>query len=81
MEWLGIHWEEGPVKGGDYGPYIQSERLDIYNKYTEQLLKEGKAYRCFCTPAELEAKKKHAESMGIPYLYDGLMNLRFKERS
>ena len=45
MEWLGLDWDEGPDKGGNYGPYRQSERLDIYRKYAEQLLSEGKAYK------------------------------------
>lgn len=72
MKWLGMNWDEGPGVGGPYGPYTQSERLDIYRKYTEQLLAENKAYRCFCTPEELEGKKKQAEAMGIPYIYDGM---------
>jgi glutamyl-tRNA synthetase/nondiscriminating glutamyl-tRNA synthetase len=72
MKWLGMNWDEGPGVGGSYGPYIQSERLDIYKKFTDQLLAENKAYRCFCTPEELEAKKKQSEAMGIPYIYDGL---------
>lgn len=72
MKWLGMNWDEGPGVGGDYGPYTQSERLEIYKKYTEQLLAENKAYRCFCTQEELEAKKKQAEAMGIPYVYDGM---------
>jgi glutamyl-tRNA synthetase/nondiscriminating glutamyl-tRNA synthetase len=72
MKWLGMEWDEGPGVGGEYGPYTQSERLDIYKKFTDQLLKENKAYRCFCTPEELEAKKKQAEAMGIPYIYDGM---------
>ena len=54
LDWLGIKWDEGPVVGGPYGPYIQSERFDIYNKYAEQLVKEGKAYYCYCTPERLE---------------------------
>lgn len=45
MEWLGLDWDEGPDKGGNYGPYRQSERLDLYRKYAEQLLSEGKAYK------------------------------------
>ena len=53
LKWLGIDWDEGPEKGGDYGPYYQSERLDIYRKYCEQLVEEGKAYYCFCTVEEL----------------------------
>lgn len=72
MKWLGMTWDEGPEIGGDYGPYTQSERLDIYKKYTDQLINENKAYRCFCTPEELEGKKKQAEAMGIPYIYDGM---------
>lgn len=72
MKWLGIHWDEGPEVGGEYGPYIQSQRLNIYKSYTEQLLKENKAYRCFCTPEELEAKKKQSEAMGLPNVYDGM---------
>lgn len=80
LRWLGIHWDEGPGVGGPYGPYIQSERLNIYKEFTEKLLRENKAYRCFCTPEELEAKKKQAEAMGIPYVYDGMYaNLSEKE--
>lgn len=45
LEWLGLDWDEGPRTGGDYGPYRQSERLDIYHKYAEQLVEDGKAYR------------------------------------
>ncbi|ASV09929.1 hypothetical protein B2G50_18755 [Leptospira interrogans serovar Canicola] len=59
LKWLGVHWDEGPEVGGEYGPYIQSQRLNIYKEYTEKLLKEKKAYRCFCTQEELEAKKNN----------------------
>ncbi len=58
LEWLGIKWDEGPVVGGPYGPYIQSERFDIYRKYAQQLVDEGKAYYCFCTPERLEEVRK-----------------------
>ncbi|WP_108975753.1 glutamate--tRNA ligase [Leptospira ryugenii] len=71
LKWLGMDWDEGPGVGGPNGPYTQSERLPIYQEHTDRLIKENKAYRCFCTPEELENKKKQAESMGIPYLYDG----------
>ncbi len=64
LQWMGLAWDEGPelsgAGGGPYGPYRQSERLDIYRTHTEQLLAEGKAYRCFCTPEELEAERKQA---------------------
>ena len=50
LDWLGIKWDEGPVVGGPYGPYIQSERFDIYKEYAEKLVRDGKAYYCYCTP-------------------------------
>ncbi|MCB1193312.1 MAG: glutamate--tRNA ligase [Leptospiraceae bacterium] len=68
MKWLGMDWDEGPEKGGEYAPYKQSERIEIYQKYTEKLLAEDKAYRCFCTPEELEDRKQKSDSIGI---YDG----------
>lgn len=70
MRWLGLDWDEGPEKGGGLGPYIQSQRLDIYKNVTENLINEGKAYRCFCTPDELEAKKKEEEAKGLNPVYD-----------
>jgi glutamyl-tRNA synthetase len=71
LKWLGMNWSEGPEMGGPHGPYTQSERLHIYKEHTERLISEKKAYRCFCSAEELDGKKKQAESMGIPYLYDG----------
>ena len=61
MRWLGLDWDEGPDKGGDFGPYAQTERLEIYRKAAHTLLTEGKAYPCFCTPEKLAADKKAAE--------------------
>ncbi len=58
LKWLGLHWDEGPDKGGDFGPYRQSERLSIYREYADKLLAEGKAYHCFCTDEELEAHRE-----------------------
>ncbi|KAK3368157.1 hypothetical protein B0H63DRAFT_487858 [Podospora didyma] len=57
LRWAGLTWDEGPDKVGPYGPYRQSERLPLYHKHADQLLQEGKAYRCFCTPADLEARR------------------------
>ena len=54
MKTAGLVHDEGPDKGGEYGPYVQSERKDMYLPYAEQLIKEGKAYRCFCTKERLE---------------------------
>lgn len=61
LKWLGIEWDEGPEVGGPNGPYLQSQRKDIYDRYIKQLLDEKKAYYCFETPEELEAMRKKAE--------------------
>src|SRR5699024_11385813 len=58
LHWLGIDWDEGPDKGGDYGPYRQSERKEIYQKYIDQLIDEGKAYYSYKTEEELEAQRE-----------------------
>jgi glutamyl-tRNA synthetase len=70
MHWLGIDWDEGPDVGGAHGPYRQSERMDVYTEYAEDLLQEGKAYRCYCTPEELESRKKATISAGGAWRYD-----------
>lgn len=57
LEWLGLTWDEGPGVGGAYGPYEQMQRLDVYEKYAERLIREGKAYRCTCTKEDLEAAR------------------------
>lgn len=54
LEWLGLDWDEGPERGGDHTPYVQSERADLYRSYAAQLLDGGHAYRCFCTAARLD---------------------------
>jgi glutamyl-tRNA synthetase len=58
FEWLGMEFDEGPNIGGEYGPYIQSQRLEIYHKYCRQLLTDGNAYRCFCQLERLEEMRK-----------------------
>lgn len=58
LKWLGMDWDEGVDAGGPNGPYRQTERLDIYRKYTEKLLAEGKAYYCYCTDEELEEERQ-----------------------
>ena len=70
LKWIGLDWDEGPDKDRGFGPYRQSERTDIYKKYTEKLLEEGKAYRCFCTAEELEANRKEATEKGLPPKYN-----------
>ena len=49
MRWLGLDWDEGPEVGGDYGPYLQSERGEYYQEAVEKLLRMGRAYKCYCT--------------------------------
>jgi glutamyl-tRNA synthetase len=57
MTWLGLTWDEGPGKGGPHGPYTQMERLALYKEWSERLISQGKAYRCYCTKEELEAQR------------------------
>jgi len=63
LRWLGLDWDEGPEVGGSRGPYVQSERLDIYNRMAERLIASGHAYRCFCT-AERLAEVRAAQEKG-----------------
>ena len=66
---LGLNWDEGPDVGGEYGPYTQSERFDIYPKYAQILLDKGYAYECWCTNEELEQEKEEAVKNHKPYVY------------
>jgi glutamyl-tRNA synthetase len=70
LRWLGIDWNEGPDIGGSNGPYRQSERVETYKKYAQKLIDNKKAYRCFCSPEELQARKKSAEDKGRSFKYD-----------
>lgn len=71
LKWLGITWDEGPDKGGPYGPYRQTERLSIYQEFTERLFAEGKVYHCFCTEEELEEERKDFFDKGEIPRYSG----------
>lgn len=71
MQFLGLDWDEGPGKGGEYGPYYQSERLDIYQEYAQKLMSIDRAYECFCTPEELDQKRQEQMKQGLPTRYDG----------
>lgn len=70
LRWMGLDWDEGPGVGGEYGPYIQSERKEIYGRYAAQLLAEGKAYRCYCTEERLTALRSEQAARGEPTRYD-----------
>src|SRR6201996_3912777 len=71
LRWLGLEWDEGPDVGGPYGPYRQSERTEIYREHAQILLANGTAYRCFCTPEELEASRKQQMAAKLPARYAG----------
>ncbi|MFW6264580.1 MAG: glutamate--tRNA ligase [Bacillota bacterium] len=71
MKWLGLDVDEGVGIGGDYGPYRQSERSDIYQEYLDKLLSEDKAYYCYCTPEELDEMREEAARQGQMPRYDG----------
>src|SRR5438067_1446600 len=69
LHWLGFEWDEGPDRGGQYGPYRQSERIDLYREAASKLVADSKAYRCYCTPEELDAERKQAQAEHRPYVY------------
>jgi nondiscriminating glutamyl-tRNA synthetase len=71
LRWLGLDWNEGPDVGGRYGPYRQSERLDVYREVAESMERDGKAYRCYCTTEEVGARRTAAVKAGKPAHYDG----------
>jgi len=71
LNWMGIKWDEGPDVGGNYGPYRQSQRLDIYKEYIEKLKEKGLVYECFCTQEELEAMRQEQLKRGEPPRYTG----------
>ena len=71
LRWLGIQWDEGPDVGGPYGPYRQSERKEIYQKYADELIDRGQAFTCFCTPERLEKVRNEQQKRKEPPHYDG----------
>lgn len=80
LTWAGLEYDEGPVKGGPCAPYIQSERPEIYRQHAQILLNAGKAYRCFCSSEQLEAKRREQEKRRIPSKYDRTcLNLKQSE--
>ncbi|GBU23026.1 glutamyl-tRNA synthetase [Fibrobacteres bacterium R8-0-B4] len=70
LKWLGLNWDEGPVVGGGHGPYVQSERLDIYGRMADKLIDSGHAYRCFCTSERLAEVRAEQEKSGGATGYD-----------
>lgn len=70
LRWLGLQWDEGPEVGGPYGPYVQSERRDIYQQYAQWLIDNGHAYRCYATAEELEQMRAEQTARGDSPGYD-----------
>jgi len=71
LRWLGLDWDEGPDKGGDYGPYRQSERMHLYRDYAEELIAKGHAFYCFATAEELDEMRREQQARGETPRYDG----------
>ncbi len=71
LRWLGLDWDEGPDRGGGFGPYRQSERLEVYARHVGMLLEKGHAFRCFCGPERLEEVRKRRQREKLPAGYDG----------
>lgn len=79
FKWLGLEYDEGPDVNGEYGPYRQSEKIDIYAKYIQKLLDEDRAYHCFCTKEDLEAQRQYQMSIGNAPIYAGKCSSLSKE--
>ncbi|KAI1213414.1 uncharacterized protein F4807DRAFT_410982 [Annulohypoxylon truncatum] len=71
LKWAGLSWDEGPDVGGPYKPYKQSENISVYSKYADQLMNDGHAYRCFCSPEELDQMRSINIRQGNPTIYNG----------
>lgn len=71
LKWLGLDWDEGPDRGGEHGPYRQSERKALHKAAAVRLVNEGKAYKCYCTKEQLEDLRAEQASAGMPSRYDG----------
>ena len=71
LKWLGINWDEGPEVGGPHGPYLQSQRLDIYSHWAKTFLDNGDAYHCYCSTEELEARREAQRAANLAPGYDG----------
>ena len=84
MKWVGLEYDEGPEKEGGFGPYYQSKRLDIYNKYVKQLIDEGNAYYCFCTAERIQKLREEQQAKKLQAKYDkhclNLTSEEIKER-
>jgi glutamyl-tRNA synthetase len=81
LRWLGLEWDEGPDVSGDCGPYLQSARGVLYHSEIDRLIREGKVYRCFCTPEEIETMRVEQEQKKLPPKYAGTCRALTPEES
>ncbi len=81
LEALGIAPDEGPREGGEYGPYVQSERLDLYHQHAKPLLESGALYRCWCSPERLTKLREEAQATGVAFKYDRHCLIAANQRS
>src|SRR5579872_1257684 len=81
LRWFGLDWDEGPDKGGSFGPYRQSERRQFYKPHTARLLEQERAYYCFCSAEQLEAERQEALRSGRQPRYSGRCRTVTKEES
>jgi glutamyl-tRNA synthetase/nondiscriminating glutamyl-tRNA synthetase len=79
LHWFGLDWDEGPDQGGPFGPYRQSERLDVYRRHAIELMDAGHAYSCFCSAEQLEAERQEALKAGRQPMYSGRCRTRPRE--
>jgi nondiscriminating glutamyl-tRNA synthetase len=79
LKWFGLDWDEGPDRGGPFGPYRQSERQEIYRKHSLELIEQGHAYNCFCSPEQLEDERRQALEAGRQPQYSGRCRKVLKE--
>ncbi len=70
LRWLGLDWDEGPDVGGPYAPYVQSQRLELYTRYSDELVAAGQGYRCYCSPERLEEVRLELQRQKLPPKYD-----------
>jgi len=71
LQWAGLDYDEGPKKGGPYGPYFQSERMEIYSQHVQILLEKDAAYPCFCSEERLSVMREEQAQKNLPIMYDG----------
>ncbi|MCF7858451.1 MAG: glutamate--tRNA ligase [Candidatus Cloacimonetes bacterium] len=71
LKTMGLNYDEGPIINGDFGPYYQSERTEIYQRYVDELIEKGKAYRCFCTEKDLVRMRQERKTRGLDTRYNG----------